>query len=112
MVPTMTVYEVEFSGTARVEITDDRVILRVTENRDSQDIPEGQPGHYAAHAYRKNLYNISTREDVLEMLVWNAASNGRCQASDLDGWADLSRDAAYTSIESIFLESITDKEPS
>jgi hypothetical protein len=94
-------YDVEFSGRATVTVTDDRVILRVTENRDDQDRPEGHPEWDAEHAYRNTLYRIDSVNDVLSMLVWNAASNHVDHANRLDGWADLSDDAAVTVIDDI-----------
>jgi hypothetical protein len=99
---------VHFSGTAEVTIADERVVLRITENRDDKDRPEGSPGHDPQGAYRAFFYDISTEEDVLKMLVWNAAANGVERANQLDGWADLDRDAAVTAIEGIDIDHYAD----
>lgn len=101
-------FTVRFSGEAEVTVRDDRVILRVTENRDGHDRPESDPQHDAEHAWRRVLYNMSTEKEVLAMLVWNAAANGVRQANRLDGWADLDRDAASVDIERIEIEDYSD----
>jgi hypothetical protein len=80
------------------------VILRVTENRDDQDRPEGHPEHNPERAFRSTLYRIDSEQDVLEMLLWNAAANGIRTASRLDGWADLDRDAAEVDVREVVIE--------
>lgn len=96
-----TKYTVGFSGTAEITVKDDRVVLRITENRDDDERPEGDPEHRPERAYRSVLYDISTLDDVLNMLLWNAARNGVRNANRLDGWADLDDDAAVTEIQNI-----------
>lgn len=92
---------ITFTGEAEVTVRDDRVILRITENRDDEDRPEGHPEYNAERSYRNTLYRIDSEGDVLEMLLWNAAANGIRQANRLDGWADLDREAAEVRIDRI-----------
>lgn len=94
-------YRVQFSGTAEIVVNDDRVIRRITENRDANDVPQGQPGWDETTAYRTTLYRMNSPEQVLEMLLWNAAANGVRQANRLDGWADLADDAAEVDVQSV-----------
>lgn len=95
---------VTFTGEAEITVRDDRVILRVTENRDDEDHPQGHPNWRRERSYRNTLYRISSEEQVLEMLLWNAAANGVREANRLDGWADLDREAAEVHIDSVVIE--------
>lgn len=69
-----------------VEIADPDVIERVTG-------PSGDE-------WRSQLYNLHTEGDVLEHLAYNCAVN-RCEnASLLDGWADLPKEAVQMRVVS------------
>jgi hypothetical protein len=72
-------FDVVMTAHVRVTVKDPLVIRRVTENIDG---------------WREHLYDISTGEQVLEMLAYNAVRNGVDRANRLDGWADLASDAA------------------
>jgi hypothetical protein len=41
--------------------------------------------------FRHNLYDLHTREDVVNHWAYNAVANGVHDASYLDGWADYER---------------------
>jgi hypothetical protein len=105
-------YWITFTGEAEVTVRDDRVILRVTENRDDEDRPEGHPEHIPERAYRKVLYRIDSEGDVLEMLLWNAAANGVRRANRLDGWADLDDEAAEVRIDRIDIDEYSESSES
>jgi hypothetical protein len=67
-----------------VEINDPDVIERVTG-------PKGDE-------WRSQMYNLHTKEDVIQHLAYNALVNGVGHASKLEGWADLPEGAATMSV--------------
>lgn len=71
-------FDVEMRVTVRVTIKDPLVIRRPVENIDR---------------WREDLYNLTTRDQVLEHLAYNAVVNGQENGRILDGWADLDVDA-------------------
>lgn len=77
--PEPQVFDVEMRVMVRVTVRDPLVIRRPVENIDN---------------WRGNLYDIRTRDQVLEMLASNAIRNAVFHVNRLDGWADLAIDAA------------------
>lgn len=73
------VFRCAMTVTVQIEVTDARAIYRVTG-------PDGSD-------WRRHYYPLFTEEDVLEHLALNALVNHVTSASQLDGWADLPRDA-------------------
>src|SRR5690242_4364091 len=67
------------SREVEIAISDPDVIERVTG-------PKGDE-------WRAQVYNLHTRDDVLEHLAYNCAANGAENARLLDGWADLPAEA-------------------
>ena len=70
--------------TAEIIVNDEDVIERVTG-------PDGDE-------WRSKLYDLHTRDDVLNHLAYNCIVNGRRDVTMLDGWADLSRDVTRMDI--------------
>lgn len=58
-----------------IEVKDESVFERVTG-------PEGDE-------FRRALYPLHTRQDVLDHWAYNCIANGVQDANRLDGWADL-----------------------
>lgn len=85
-------------ATVEVTITDEDAVLRVTG-------PEGD-------AFRKMLYDLRTRDDVIAHLARSAVYVGYSDASNMDGWADLSRGVVTMRIDHVaepyFIEHGTD----
>jgi len=72
-------FVVVFTTAVHLTIADPDVFERVTG-------PNGDD-------WRKQLYNLHTRDDVLEHLAYNCVANDVRNASLLDGWADLPKKA-------------------
>jgi len=70
---------VSLEAEVEIEVHDPSVITRVTG-------PEGDE-------WRSYAYDLHTRNDVLQHLAYNCAINGQSNASSLDGWADLPKEA-------------------
>ena len=70
--------------TAEIIVNDEDVIERVMG-------PDGDE-------WRSKLYDLHTRDDVLNHLAYNCIVNGRRDVTMLDGWADLSRDVTRMDI--------------
>jgi hypothetical protein len=70
------------------------LIIEVRVTVTNPDVIERVTGH-AGDEWRKHLYDLRTRDDVLTMLADNAFRNDIDRARALDGWADLP-DAAAT----------------
>lgn len=85
------VFDVEMRVIVRVKVKDPLVISRPVENTDG---------------WRDDLYDLRTRDQVLEMLASNAVRNGVWTAKRLDGWADLADDAAEMDPYEAELESV------
>jgi hypothetical protein len=85
-----TEYFVAFEGVVKITIDDDSdAITRCTENIDG---------------WRDNLYDLRTREQVLEHLAFNCVANDVEDATRLDGWADIDADTVVMVIERDTLE--------
>lgn len=50
-------------------------------------------------AHGQHPYGLTTEDEILEHLAYNAVSNGVWHASSLDGWVDLDDSAAVMNIE-------------
>ena len=55
--------------------------------------------------FRLTLYDLFTEKDVLDHFTYNAVANGVNDASELDGWADLTpgqvtMDIMYVDVDS------------
>ena len=72
-------YKVTLTATVEIEINDPDAIHRVT-----------GPG---GDEWRSQLYDLHTLRDVLNHFAYNAVANGQVTAKQLDGWADLPRNA-------------------
>lgn len=70
---------VTFIVDVELQIADPDVIERVT-----------GPG---GDEWREQLYDLHTEQDVLKHLAYNCVANGCENATMLDGWADLPREA-------------------
>lgn len=77
-------YEVEMRVPVRITVNDERVIDHPVNNVDG---------------WRDDLYNLRTRDEVLEHLAFNAVCNGAENALRLDGWADLPENAVQMDID-------------
>lgn len=84
-----------------VDITDESVITRCTENHDELGVPRpsGFVGENGERGWRDNFYDLRTREDVLQMLAFNCVANGVEHVNRLDGWADCSDEAATMHVD-------------
>ncbi len=76
-------FDVEMQVFVKVTVNDDRVIDRPVNNVDG---------------WRDDLYDLRTRNEVLEHLAFNAIANGYENAKHLDGWADLPEDAVQMEV--------------
>jgi hypothetical protein len=83
-----TKHSVSFDGYVAITINDPDVIERVTNPVSGEE-------------WRKQAYNLYTRDEVLQHLAYNCLANGVERVNHLDGWADLPDDAATMGIESI-----------
>lgn len=79
--------ETAFHVEVRITINDPDVIERVT-----------GPG---GDEWRSQLYNLYTEKDVLDHLAYNCIANGEQNASRLDGWADLPKEAVEMEIREV-----------
>jgi hypothetical protein len=80
-------HSVSFIGSVVVTINDPDVIERIT-----------GPG---GDDWRKQAYQLHTRDEIVQHLAYNCIANGRERANELDGWADLPDDAATMGVEGI-----------
>lgn len=84
---TVDVRDATMEVVVEIEIHDRDVIERVTG-------PKGDE-------WREHLYDLRTEQDVLEHLAANAIRNRIWRANQLEGWADLSDDAATMEVRSV-----------
>lgn len=80
------VFDVVMEVSVRVVVTDDRVIDRPVNNVDG---------------WRDDLYDLRTRDQVLNHLAFNCIRNGRENALLMDGWADLPENAVTMTIRDV-----------
>ena len=79
-------FEVEMLVTVVVNVSDPLVLSRPIENTDG---------------WRDDLYDLKTRDDVLNHLAFNAIANSVENGLILDGWADLPADAVTMEVSRI-----------
>lgn len=72
-------YTVEVTVYVTVRIHDPSVITRCVNNEDN---------------WQNKFYNITTRDQVLAHLAYNAVANGCDDLRHLDGWADIPKGAS------------------
>lgn len=77
-------YSLQMLVTVTIEVNDDEVIRRCTENIDG---------------WREQMYKLYTTEDVLTHFAFNAIANGVTQVNNLDGWANSAKDAAVFTVD-------------
>lgn len=82
-------HNVDVMLSVKVTINDPDVVDRCVNN--SPDQPGGR-------GWRDNFYDLRTEADVIAHLAYNCAMNRYHYASELDGWADLPREAATMDI--------------
>lgn len=82
------VIEVAVECVVRIEVSDEDAITRVT--------------GLAGDEWREHLYrDVTTEDDVVEHWAYNAVANGVSDASRLDGWTDMDRDAVRMSVDGV-----------
>lgn len=82
---------IQLTCEVNIIIRDPAVITRYT----------GPEGDYM----RSQFYKLHTEFDVLRHLAYNCIANGCADATSLDGWADLSKDAVSMEIDHGSIES-------
>lgn len=82
----MTTHYVELIVRVKIDVNDPDVIARVVENHDG---------------WQQMFYGMTTEQEVLEHLAYNAVRNGRSDATMLDGWADLPADAVVMDLDDV-----------
>jgi len=97
-------YDVDVRISLRVTVNDDDVIDRVVQNKDGDGVP--QP--IGSGGWQDKLYSLSTPEQVITMLAYNATVNGVEDISRLDGWGDLDYEAVDFKIEDFDVEYFKD----
>lgn len=48
---------------------------------------------------QEGIYNLETRDEMLQHLAYNAVVNGQSDASRLDGWADIPAEHLSMSVD-------------
>lgn len=79
-------YYVIAEVTVEITVTDNDAINRCVTNADG---------------WRDSFYDLHTRERVLTHWAYNAIANGRTSVEQLDGWADLPRDAVRMTVTEV-----------
>lgn len=84
----MTTYRLTVEVDVVLDIPDDSTIItRCTENHDEHGVP--QPDVKGGRGWRNYMYDLQTREEVLEHLAFNVVANHVDDIRMLDGWADV-----------------------
>lgn len=85
------VWHADVDVSVEITVRDASAILRCVENHDDEGVP--QPDERGGTGWRNTYYALRTPVDVMGHLAYNCVANGVKDASRLDGWADLERDA-------------------
>lgn len=75
----MNTHTIECRVLVKITINDPDVVTRAVKNKDG---------------WWETICPLYNEAEVLEHLAYNTVMNGVTSANDLDGWADLPRDAA------------------
>lgn len=93
-------FTVEVSSTVVIDVTDEgTVFTRVTENHDSEGVPQPRVPH--GDGWRDTFYDLDGENGVIEMFAYNAAANGVHRVSQLDGWGDVDLTAVTMNVTGV-----------
>jgi hypothetical protein len=100
-------YDVQVAASVTIEVNDDSAILRCVENHNEHGVPV--PYGTGQRGWRDVLYNLDTEDKVIDMWVSNALRNGIENASQLDGWADMSPSDVRMTVDYVEVDGFTEE---